>query len=929
MNRRLVIILVLVAVIALPAALLHVVSRHAERIREAPLFPIPEQLTEDLFIVHSGLLAKFPRRNAEDKIRAILERGKPADAQPVTVDYPENESLFPPDIVAPTFLWHDDAETDAWLIKIAFDGTPYAIHALVPGRRPDPLPLDPTCTQEGAVNIYRETEYQASAKGWKPDPALWELIKKESVEKDANITILGIRTSNNQRPTSNVQLPALLSHGRVTIQTSKYPVGAPIFARSVPLLDSTKATDVRTTVASVPLIEWHIRNVSKPRPHLLLKDMPTCANCHSFSADAATMGMDVDGPGGDKGMYTVSPVKKTLEINSENIFTWSAFKHGKRPKDYKIFGFLSRVSPNGKYVVSTVNEALFMGYYPSYKFLQVFYPTMGILGIWSKETGKMFPLHGADDPDYVQSNGTWSPDGKYVYFIRSEAKEPHLEGAPMPTYADDPREREIRYDIYRVPFNDGKGGKAEAVKGASHNGRSNFFPKISPDGKWVVFCRCRNGLLMRPDSDLYIVPAEGGEARKMRCNGPSMNSWHTWSPNGKWLAFSSKRNTPYTQLFLTHIDENGNDTPGILVPDMNPPNRAVNLPEFVNIPHDGLKKIVVNAVDYQRRIEDGYANMVAGRYEAAGKDFRTALDLKPDAPAAHYGYSVYHFVKGNYEEAEEELFATLKHEPDNPESRSYAELVNWDLGEVYSRLGRTGEAEERFVAALSTDYVYANVVELLETSRGKNEGLDKAEGYLKSILEKRSGKKVAGVYLALGTLYTMQGREALGEPMFREGLSLAPSSDAHYALGVLLGQLGRQDESLEQYRESVRLNPNASEARANLGALLIEKGEFAEAVTHLGVAVDMKPTDINSHYNLGLAFGALGRLEESIEHYLAVANIEKQDPRVRMRLAATYSALGRKDEAIKTGKKALQLARAAGNTTLTREIEAKLAEYQK
>ena len=989
MKRRLVILVVLVAVIVLPVVLLQVVGRRAEKLATPGRGGVPAALDRDVFIVHPSLREIFPPVTARLTIRALLEDA-PKDLQPITVDYPENESLFPPDIVAPTFLWHDETEADAWLLKVTFAGPPHAIHVLVPGRRPDPLPLDPTCTQEGGVNIYHETSYQSSAKGWRPEEDVWELMKKESVGKEAVVEVWGIGGVNIQRPTPNAQRPSLdvLAKGQVTIRTSEDPVGAPIFARSVPLLDTTKATDQRTTVASVPLIEWHIRNVSKPRPHLLLKDMPTCANCHSFSRDGSTMGMDVDGPGGDKGMYTVSPVKETLEVNTENIFTWSEFKHGTRPKDYKIFGFLSRVSPDGRHVVSTVNEALFMGYYPSYKFLQVFFPTMGILGIWSKETGEMFPLRGADDPAYVQSNGTWSQDGKYVYFIRSEAKDPYVPGAPMPTYADDPRELEIRYNIYRVPFNDGKGGEAEAIKGASHNEKSNFFPKISPDGKWMVFCQCRNGLLMRPDSELFIVPAEGGEARKMRCNGPSMNSWHTWSPNGKWLAFSSKRNTPYTQLFLTHIDENGNDTPAILVPDMNPPNRAVNLPEFVNIPYGSLKKIVVNAVDYQRRIEDGYANMTAGRYEAAGKDFRTALDLRPDATAAHYGYSVYHFVKGDYEEAEKELFATLKYEPDNPESRSYVALVNWDLGEVYARLGRTEEAEERFIAAVSEDYVYANVVELLETSRGKNQGLEKAEGYLKGILAKdgvgatqpsdpqreagglgegegerlvgatqpsdpqreagglgggegerlvgatqpsdpqREAGGLGGVRLALGTLYTMQGKEAMGEPLFREGLAVAPSSDAHYAFGVLLGRLGRQDEALEQYRESVRVDPNMSEARANLGALLIEKGEFKEAVVHLEVAVDIKPTDVHSHYNLGLATEALGRFEEAVEHYRKVADISPRDARVRMRIAAAHAALGRANEAAKTAEEALKLARLAGNDILAREIESQLAEYR-
>ena len=42
---------------------------------------------------------------------------------------------------------------------------------------------------------------------------------------------------------------------------------------------------------------------------------------------------------------------------------------------------------------------------------------------------------------------------------------------------------------------------------------SNSFPKVSPDGRWIVFVKCRNGLLMRPDSQLFIVPAHGRRRR--------------------------------------------------------------------------------------------------------------------------------------------------------------------------------------------------------------------------------------------------------------------------------------------------------------------------------------------------------------------------------------------------------------------------------
>ena len=67
----------------------------------------------------------------------------------------------------------------------------------------------------------------------------------------------------------------------------------------------------------------------------------------------------------------------------------------------------------------------------------------------------------------MQTDGVWSPDGKYLVFARAEAKEPYPPDGKMAAYANDPNEVQIQYDLYRVPFNGGKGGKPEAIAGAS------------------------------------------------------------------------------------------------------------------------------------------------------------------------------------------------------------------------------------------------------------------------------------------------------------------------------------------------------------------------------------------------------------------------------------------------------------------------------
>ncbi len=77
----------------------------------------------------------------------------------------------------------------------------------------------------------------------------------------------------------------------------------------------------------------------------------------------------------------------------------------------------------------------------------------------ARETGKLQPLPGADDPRYVQTGAFWSPDEKFVVFSKAIARDPYAPGQKASEFANDPNETQIQYDLYRVPFNNGQGGQ--------------------------------------------------------------------------------------------------------------------------------------------------------------------------------------------------------------------------------------------------------------------------------------------------------------------------------------------------------------------------------------------------------------------------------------------------------------------------------------
>jgi hypothetical protein len=396
---------------------------------------------------------------------------------------------------------------------------------------------------------------------------------------------------------------------------------------------------------AVPFIAWRLRYIGDTRSKLMMEGLPTCANCHSFSRDGKTLGLEVDGPGNDKGLYGIVPVKRETSIRNEYVIRWSSFAEEKASKR---FGFMSQISPDGQYVVTSIENPgshvrdfdarLYNGFHKDYGFGQgrVFFPTRGVLAWYSKKTGKLQTLPGADDPNFVQTSAFWSSDGKYLVFSRAAAKDPYYEGQKVAEYANEPNETQIQYDLYRIPFNEGRGGTPERVEGASQNGMSNNFPKVSSDGRWIVFVRNHNGLLMRPDSRLFIVPFQGGRARPLNCNLPRMNSWHSFSPNGRWLVFSSKGRSLYTQMFLTHIDKGGNDSPAILIENATAANRAVKIPKFVNVQPDALAKMDAPATDFYRQCDIAAELGRKGDYAAASAEWNKAVALDPEDAKARY-----------------------------------------------------------------------------------------------------------------------------------------------------------------------------------------------------------------------------------------------------------------------------------------------------
>ena len=210
------------------------------------------------------------------------------------------------------------------------------------------------------------------------------------------------------------------------------------------------------------------------------------------------------------------------------------------------------MSPDGSRVVTTINDPgagqpdyqrrknpldlmqnYFVANFKDYRFLQVL---LSDARVWRGTTRRQAGCSRCPAPTTPSSytRMRWSPDGKYG--VRARPRDAYPAGGRM---AERERpERDADYDLYRIPFRDGQGGKPEPIaRGVGERHEQQLPQDLSG---WTLD-RLRTGAQWPVDAPrqppLHRAPAAAAAAREMRCNTPLMNSWHTFSPNGRWLVF--------------------------------------------------------------------------------------------------------------------------------------------------------------------------------------------------------------------------------------------------------------------------------------------------------------------------------------------------------------------------------------------------------
>jgi hypothetical protein len=194
----------------------------------------------------------------------------------------------------------------------------------------------------------------------------------------------------------------------------------------------------------------------------------------------------------------------------------------------------------------------------------------------------------------------WSPDGRYLYFSSGP-----IPWTDFKTIPPDGLEN-VRYSLLRIPYDETKDswGTIDTVLSAGKTGLSMTQPRISPDGKFLVFCMHRYGPspYLQRSSDLYLMNLATKSYSRMPVNSDEAESWHGWSSNGRWMVFTSKRiDGVLGRVYFCRVDGTGAASKPFLMPQKDPDFyasfiKSYNVPEFSREPFGVSQADLVAAV---------------------------------------------------------------------------------------------------------------------------------------------------------------------------------------------------------------------------------------------------------------------------------------------------------------------------------------------
>lgn len=236
--------------------------------------------------------------------------------------------------------------------------------------------------------------------------------------------------------------------------------------------------------------------------------------------------------------------------------------------------------PSGKYVAFSVNKIKQSFHMNDKNRIEVFDEASDVV-VYDVEKHEIITTPKLFSQAAFETFPTFSPDGSTLYYCVAEAR-------PMPRDYKD-----VKYSLCSIAFDPETrkfGLEVDTLYNAYKEGKSASFPRVSPDGNYLLYTLSGYGSfsIWHKDADLYLIDLKTKENRLLNeVNSEDVESYHSWSSNSRWFVFSSRRiDGLYTRLYIAYMDKDGKVGKPFLLPQRDTEHynslmKSYNIPEFV------------------------------------------------------------------------------------------------------------------------------------------------------------------------------------------------------------------------------------------------------------------------------------------------------------------------------------------------------------
>ena len=288
-----------------------------------------------------------------------------------------------------------------------------------------------------------------------------------------------------------------------------------------------------------------------------------CVNCHSFC-----------GHDPDKMLFHLrAKLAGTVLVDGDEVELLDT----KTDKTISAFTY-PYWHPSGRYIAFSINRTTQQLH--STQRTEV-YDTASDVIVYDVERHTFLSVPGLASQSSFDTFPSFSPDGKSLFYCTAPA-------CLMPDSIG-----KLAYSLCCISFDPESGtfgSQVDTLFDARANGKSVSFPRVSPDGRFMLCTLSGYGTfpIWHKDADLYMIDLKSGVGSYPETlNSNDTESYHSWSSNGRWVVFSSRRlDGLYTRPFIAYVGKDGKTGKPFLLPQKEADYyaglmKSYNIPEFV------------------------------------------------------------------------------------------------------------------------------------------------------------------------------------------------------------------------------------------------------------------------------------------------------------------------------------------------------------